>query len=112
MKEHRPGADRLPMVSTSDLCYVVALFYCFEKVIDWYSRKADGLLLNYPDGHTWKDGEPQPETQEAKAAAIGKAYWTETLDGGNTIRHYYDPCPDPVVSVLEASFGNLKLEVP
>ena len=112
MAPHRPGADPLPMVSTSDLCYIVALFYCFEKQIEWYTKNADGLLEKYPVGHTWQAGEKQPATEEAKAAAIGKAYWTETLDGGNTIRHYYDPCPDPVVSVLEASFGNLKLEVP
>ena len=113
MAPHRKDSeDRLPMVSPSDLCYTVSLFYCFEKAIDWYRRRAAGSLEVYPDGHTWKAGEPQPGDATAKAEAIGKAYWTETLDDGDTIRHYFEPCPEAEVSLLEASFGNLKSKAP
>ena len=112
MAPHMPDAERLPMVSPSDLCYTVSLFYCFEKAIDWHRRKAEGTLKVYPDGHTWKAGEPQPEDENAKNEAIGKAYWTETLDDGDTIRHYFEPCPEAEVSLLEASFGNLKSKAP
>ena len=110
MKEHRTGAARLPMVSPSDLCYLVALFYCYEKPIDWYARRASGELEVFPVGHQWKAGEPEPSSQEAKTAAIGEAYWTENLEGGKSIRHYYEKIPDPVVSVFEVSFVILKLK--
>ena len=112
MAPHRPDAERLPMVSPSDLCYTVSLFHCFEKAIDWYRRKAEGTLKVHPVDHTWKAGEPQPEDENAKNEAIGKAYWTETVDDGDTIRHYFEPCPEAEVSLLEASFGNLKSKAP
>ena len=110
MKEHGKDAPRLPMVSTSDLCCLVALFHCYEKPIDWYARRASGELEVFPIDCQWKAGEPQPESQEAKTAAIGEAYWTENLDGGKSIRHYYEKIPDPVVSVFEVSFVILKLK--
>ena len=106
MVPHREGATPLPMVSTSDLCYLVALYYCYEGVIDWCARRADKQLEVFPEGHTWKVGEPQPGSEEAKQAAIGTAYWTQELGRGNTIRHYYEPCPQPVVSDLEVGVGN------
>ena len=97
MKAHRDGEDPLPCVSTSDLAYLVSLFYCYEPVIDWYNRKAEKTLEVFPPGHQWKDGEPQPEDKEG---TIGKQYWTEPAVGKEPPkRHYYEKKPDPVVSV-------------
>ena len=66
-------------VTASDCCYLIALWYCYEGVIAWHKKRVEKTLKKYPEGHTWKEGEPQPADADAKAAAIGNTYWTQDM---------------------------------
>ena len=103
VEPHREGADPLPMVSTSDLCYLAALFHIYGDVIDWHKCRAAGELETFPVGHQWKDGEPAPEGAEDEQKAIGEQHLTEPAEGSAPAkRHYFEKKPEPKVSVLEA----------
>ena len=96
-------------VTASDCCYLIALWYCYEGVIAWHKKRVEKTLKKCPEGHTWKEGEPQPANDEAKAAAIGNTYWTQDVGPEKRPkRHYFEPKPTPKVSEFGGQLVDLE----
>ena len=90
----------MPCVSTGDLAFLIAWFFCFENQIAWHKKRVQGTLEKYPEGHDFKKGTDQPKDDDAAQAAIGKAYFTVAMRDQKDKRVYYEAKPRPVVSVF------------
>ena len=100
----RDGGPQLKCVSTSDCCYLISLWHCYEGVIAWHKKRVLNTLAKYPNDHQWVAGKPQPKDEDAKEEARDKTYWAEENKDPKKKpkRHHFEPKPDPVVSDSEA----------